>query len=111
LKSISRNIEISGINPAEFFGVNNANFRHLKSFFPQLKITARGNVISLNGEEEILDEFERKLDLLVQHFDKFNFLSENSIDNLMLVDSWNGRNKNKSENCKSEKTSSGCQSK
>ena len=86
MKSISRNIEISGINPAEFFGVNNANFRHLKSFFPQLKITARGNVISLNGEEEILDEFERKLDLLVQHFDKFNFLSENSIDNLMLVD-------------------------
>jgi phosphate starvation-inducible PhoH-like protein len=86
LKSISRNIEISGINPAEFFGVNNANFRHLKSFFPKLKITARGNVISLNGEEEILDEFERKLDLLVQHFHKFNFLSENSIDNLMLVD-------------------------
>ena len=86
MKSISRNIEISGINPAEFFGVNNANFRHLKSFFPKLKITARGNVISLNGEEEILDEFERKLDLLVQHFHKFNFLSENSIDNLMLVD-------------------------
>ncbi|NBW59974.1 MAG: PhoH family protein, partial [Crocinitomicaceae bacterium] len=32
------------------------------------------------------DEFERKFELLVAHFNKFNFLSENSIDNLMLSD-------------------------
>ena len=64
MNSGTRNIEITGINPAEFFGVNNSNLRHLKTFFPKLKIVSRGNLLSLNGDEEIMDEFERKLDLL-----------------------------------------------
>lgn len=86
MSEINRNIEITGLNPAELFGVNNANLRHIKSFFPKLKIVARGNLISIHGDEEVMDEFERKFDLLMQHFHKFNHLSENNIDNLMLVD-------------------------
>ena len=82
----TRNIEITGLNPAELFGINDANFRHIKTFFPKLKITARGNVITLIGDDEVMDEFERKFDLLVQHYHKFNHLTENNIDNLMLVD-------------------------
>lgn len=82
----NRNIELTGINPAEFFGVNNANFRHIKTFFPKLKISARDNVITIHGDDEVMDEFERKLDLLVRHFNQFNLLTENNIDNLMLED-------------------------
>ncbi len=79
-----KKIEIKGINPAELFGVNNANLKHIKSFFPKLKIIARDNVLTITGEEEIMDEFERKFDLLLQHFHKFNSLTENNIDNLMM---------------------------
>lgn len=86
MNTADRLIELVGINPAEFFGVNDTNLRYLKTFFPKLKIIARGNTILLNGDEEVMDEFERKFDLLVAHFNKFNFLSENSIDNLMLSD-------------------------
>lgn len=86
MNTAERLIELVGINPAEFFGVNDANLRYLKTFFPKLKIIARGNTILLNGDEEVMDEFERKFELLVAHFNKFNFLSENSIDNLMLSD-------------------------
>ena len=86
MNTADRLIELVGINPAEFFGVNDANLRYLKTFFPKLKINARGNTILLNGDEEVMDEFERKFELLVAHFNKFNFLSENSIDNLMLSD-------------------------
>jgi len=86
LNTADRLIELVGINPAEFFGVNDANLRYLKTFFPKLKIIARGNTILLNGDDEVMDEFERKFELLVAHFNKFNFLSENSIDNLMLSD-------------------------
>jgi len=86
LNTADRLIELVGINPAEFFGVNDANLRYLKTFFPKLKIIARGNTILLNGDEEVMDEFDRKFELLVAHFNKFNFLSENSIDNLMLLD-------------------------
>jgi phosphate starvation-inducible protein PhoH and related proteins len=86
LNTADRLIELVGINPAEFFGVNDANLLYLKTFFPKLKIIARGNTILLNGDDEVMDEFERKFELLVAHFNKFNFLSENSIDNLMLSD-------------------------
>ncbi len=86
MNTADRLIELVGINPAEFFGVNDSNLRYLKTFFPKLKIIARGNTILLNGDDEVMDEFERKFELLVAHFNKFNFLSENSIDNLMLSD-------------------------
>ena len=79
-----KTIEISGINPVELFGVNNANLKHMKSFFPKLKVVARGNLITIAGDDEMMDEFERKFELVVQHFHKFNTVSENNIDNLML---------------------------
>jgi phosphate starvation-inducible PhoH-like protein len=58
----------------------------LKSFFPKLSIVARGHKITVKGEEEIIDQFELKLSLLLRHFERFNSLSENNIDNLMLSD-------------------------
>jgi phosphate starvation-inducible PhoH-like protein len=66
--------------------VNNANLKHIKSFFPKLKVVARGNIITIMGDEEVMDEFERKFELVVQHFHKFNAVTENNIDNLMLDD-------------------------
>lgn len=79
-------IEIKGINPVELFGVNNANLKHIKSFFPKLKVVARGNVLTIAGDEEVMDEFERKFELIVQHYHKFNAVTENNIDNLMMED-------------------------
>jgi phosphate starvation-inducible PhoH-like protein len=38
----------------------------------------------VKGEEELIDYFEMKLGLMVRHFEKFNQLTENNIDNLML---------------------------
>jgi phosphate starvation-inducible PhoH-like protein len=58
----------------------------LKTFFPKLSIVARGHKIVVKGEDEIIDQFEVKLTLLLRHFDRFNSLSENNIDNLMLSD-------------------------
>ncbi len=83
---LEKKIEIKGINPAELFGVNNTKLKHIKSFFPKLKIVARGNVVTVAGEEEVMDEFERKFDLIVAHFHKYNELTENNIDNLMMTD-------------------------
>ncbi len=81
-----RKIEIKKINPVELFGVNNSLFKHIKSFFPKLKISSRGNELTITGDEEVMDEFERKFDLIIQHFHKYNSLTENNIDNLMMDD-------------------------
>jgi phosphate starvation-inducible PhoH-like protein len=51
-----------------------------------LKIVARDTILSVAGEEELIDEFERKFDLVVKHYHKYNAVNENNIDNLMLED-------------------------
>jgi phosphate starvation-inducible protein PhoH and related proteins len=38
----------------------------------------------VNGEEEVMDEFERKFNLILTHYHKFNSITENNIDNLMM---------------------------
>jgi phosphate starvation-inducible PhoH-like protein len=51
-----------------------------------LKIVARDTILTVAGEEELIDEFERKFDLVVKHYHKYNAVNENNIDNLMLED-------------------------
>ena len=81
-----KNIEIKGINPVELFGVNNAKLKHIKSFFPKLRITARGNVLNIAGDEAEMKAFEKKFNLILLHFHKYNAVSENNIDNLMSAE-------------------------
>lgn len=83
---IEKKIEITGINVAELFGINNVNLIHMRSFFPKLKINARGNELTLNGDPEVMEQFERKFELIMAHFNAFNLLTENNIDSLMLDD-------------------------
>lgn len=81
---LENKIEIKGINPAELFGVNNVKLKYIRSFFPKLKIAARGNIVTVTGDEEMIQEFGKKFDLILRHFNKFNNLTENNIDNLMM---------------------------
>jgi phosphate starvation-inducible PhoH-like protein len=80
---IEKKIEIKGVSPAEFFGVNNDKLNYIRSFFPTLKISSRGNIVSYSGDIETAGVFEDKLKLIVQYLKKFSSISENNIDNLM----------------------------
>ena len=73
-------IELTEVNPQEFYGDGNASIEMLREYFPKLKIVARGNKIKAYGEEEILEEFEKRMDMLVMHFAKFNRLDKPSIE-------------------------------
>lgn len=76
-------IELSEITPREFFGQQNANIQLLKKYFPKLKIVARGNKIKAYGDEEMLEEFDRRLEMLINHFAKYNKLDENVIERVL----------------------------
>lgn len=78
-----RLIELTEVNPSDIFGVQNANIKILKEHFPKLKIVARGSKIKAYGEKEILDEFEKRLQMLIDYFSRFNSLDENSIERLL----------------------------
>lgn len=76
-------IELTEISPREFFGQQNANIDILKKYFPKLKIVARGSKIKVYGDEERLDEFDRRFDMLTAHFAKYNKLDENAIERVL----------------------------
>ena len=76
-------IELEEITPKEFFGAQNVNIELLKKYFPKLKIVARGNKIKAFGDEELLEEFDRRLTMLINHFSKYNKLDENVIERVL----------------------------
>ncbi len=79
-----RLIELTEVNPSEIFGVHNSNLEILKKHFPKLKIVARGAKIKVFGETEILDEFEKRLQMLIDYYTRYNSLDENSIERLLM---------------------------
>lgn len=81
------NIELSEIAPREFFGQRNANIELLKRYFPKLKIVARGTSIKAYGGEEELEEFDKRLTMLLDHFAKYNKIDENSIERVLTSES------------------------
>lgn len=80
-------LELEEISPKEFFGAHNVNIEVLKKYFPKLKIVARGNKIKAYGEEEQLEEFDRRMTMLMVHFSKYNRLDENMIERVLTSES------------------------
>ncbi len=76
-------LELEEVSPKEFFGAQNANITLLKKYFPKLKIVARGNKIKAYGDEELLEEFDRRITMLMNHFGKYNNLDENVIERVL----------------------------
>ena len=80
-------IILSDINPQEFFGNQNSNLELLKSYYPKLKIIARGNKIKAFGEAVVLEEFEKRVDMLSVRFANENYLDAGEIERLLMTDS------------------------
>lgn len=79
-------IELTDISAQDFFGMNNETITSLKNYFPKLKIVARGNKVKAFGDEVVLDEFEKRFDLLTSHFARYNRLDENSLERILASD-------------------------
>lgn len=85
-----KTIELTEINPKDFFGTGNSTVQTLKKHFPKLKVVARGNTIKIYGENTLLDEFEQKFNSLVKYYNRYNKLDENSINRILNNDQKQG---------------------
>lgn len=81
---IEKSISLGVIDPLEFYGINNAKLEVIKELFPKLKIVGRGNEIIASGEEKILEVFEDKINLLIQHYNLYNVLTLSNIKRIIL---------------------------
>ncbi|WP_423128561.1 PhoH family protein [Gaoshiqia sp. Z1-71] len=79
-------ILLEGIDPLEFYGVNNAKIDLIKAFFPKLKIISRGNQLIVQGDKKESVAFEHKLQFLLDHYHQFNILPEETIRQVMNND-------------------------
>lgn len=80
-------IELTEISPRDFFGHQNAHIDLLKKNFPKLKIVARGSKIKAYGDDAHLEEFNKRLEMLMHHFSKYNKIDENIIERVLTSDS------------------------
>ena len=76
---IEKHIVLEEIDPALFYGANNANLQMIKALFPKLRIMARGNVIRAMGDDEVLSTFENYVKQLEEHGSRYNSLKEEDL--------------------------------
>ncbi|MCF0218892.1 MAG: PhoH family protein [Muribaculaceae bacterium] len=80
---IERIVIIDNVDPVAFYGVNNANMALIRNLFPKLRITARGSIIKVIGEDAETAEFEAKIKELENWCVKYNALNEDVIINII----------------------------
>lgn len=78
-------IDLTEVNPREFFGEQNAHIDLIKSYFPKLKIVARGNTIKAYGEADLLETLEQKIEIMLLHFGKYNVLDAATIERIITA--------------------------
>ena len=80
---IEKTIYLEGLNPVDFFGINNVRFNRIRQNFPKLKITARGDEIKVNGEDSEILIFQDKIESIKSHLNRYNDISLEEIDDII----------------------------
>ena len=80
-------IDLNGTNPIDIYGTNNKTLLFILNFFPKVKVIARGNTLKLIGDDESVNHFESKFNLMLAHFSKYQRLTHSNIERIILEDS------------------------
>ncbi|MFN3529836.1 MAG: PhoH family protein [Bacteroidia bacterium] len=76
--------KLADVSPLEFFGPNNLRLKTLKSAFPELKFTARGDQLLVGGETLALEQFQLKFERIISHYARHNRLADEDFALLLL---------------------------
>ena len=84
-----KEISIQGVDPLVFLGVDNLNWRALKSHFPTLHLVARGEIVSASGSVEDMGRFDEVMRMILWHIQRYNDLKEDDVHRLVGEDESN----------------------
>ncbi len=76
-------VEIAPHHPIDIFGLEEEKLNRIRRYFPYLNIVLRGDLVKAIGDPVHLADFEKKLKLVLFHFERFNRLTENDIDDIL----------------------------
>ena len=77
-------IDLAGVSPQDFFGNQNINIVKLRTYFPKIKIVARGNTLKAYGEKALILEFSKRTEMLISHYGKYNILNDEIIERIVI---------------------------
>lgn len=90
-----KKISITKVEPVLLFGHNDVHLKKIEAAFPKTRITARGNLLNLSGNETELTQIEQivgELSLLVH---RNGYLTDNDLDTVLDLSHTNGNTLNR----------------
>lgn len=76
-------ITITGVDPVDILGANDANLRIIRALFPKLSLVARGDTVKVSGAPDDIALFEERFNELVAHVARYNELPRKVLDDIM----------------------------
>ena len=77
-------LQIENVDPKDLYGPNDKYLDKVKALFPKLKIIARGNFIKVMGEEEEMEWFISRYEMLTIQLERKGKIDEKDIEDVML---------------------------
>ena len=76
----TKQILLKDIDTRDFYGVKNGNINRIREKFPLLKITMRGERLTIAGADKEIFRFEERLSELVDYYKRYGHISPQVID-------------------------------
>jgi phosphate starvation-inducible protein PhoH and related proteins len=81
---IERIIFLEDIDPVLFLGPNNRLLSQIQSYFPKIKIVARGSEIKCIGEAEDINVLAEKIAEINEYLRKYKYIEEEDMERFLL---------------------------
>ena len=77
-------VQVENVNPSDLYGANDQYLTMIKSLFPKIKVIARGDYIKIIGNDDEVEYFINRLNLLILHLERYGNISAKVIEDIML---------------------------
>lgn len=80
-------IQIENISPMDLYGPSDKYLNKVKSYFPKLRIVARGDFMKVIGDPMEMAFFTNRFELLMVHLERFGKINNDIIEQIMCGES------------------------
>ncbi len=76
-------LQIENVDPKDLYGPNDRYLDKVKVLFPKLKIIARGNFVKVIGDEDEMEYFINRFEMLTMQLERKGKIDERDIEDIM----------------------------
>jgi len=76
-------LQLTGIEPLDFYGINNGKLKLLQKAFPRVKVVSRGERIKLAGNDEDIAKFKKTVQQIQTFIQRYGEIKNNQLIDLL----------------------------